>query len=61
MISNLLDINKAEAGQMSLTINPFIPREVLEKCVLLFEQRARLGNVSLSIVTSSLSHPEESM
>ncbi len=47
LIDELLDISRIEAGEVRLTPEPFEPREVVEKIILLFADRASKKNVEL--------------
>jgi len=54
LIDELLDISRIEAGEIRLTPEPFNPREVVEKVVLLFTDRAGKKGVDLSVAI----HPD---
>ncbi|QHI68151.1 PAS domain S-box protein [Tichowtungia aerotolerans] len=54
IIDELLDISRIEAGEVRLQMEPFCPRETVEKVVALFADRAAGKNVDLSVAI----HPD---
>ena len=49
IIDELLDISRIEAGEVRLQMEPFSPRESIEKVINLFSERALKKDISLSV------------
>lgn len=54
IIDELLDISRIEAGEVRLQMEPFAPRELIEKVIHLFADRAMKKEVNLSMAV----HPD---
>jgi len=60
MISDLLDVSKAESGQLTLNNAPYRVDSLIEMSVHLFEHRAWMGNLTLvRQAPSSMLYPQE--
>lgn len=57
LINQLLDFSKSEAGRMSLDLQPFDPRELLEELVVLETPRAKDGGIRLGLKVSDAVSP----
>lgn len=53
IIDELLDISRIEAGEVRLQMEPFLPRESVEKVIHLFADRALKKDVDLSVAVHS--------
>ncbi|WP_375259565.1 response regulator [Citreimonas sp.] len=49
MLDNLLDMSKIEAGQLELVSAPLVPRDVVEKTMSLYRERARQKGIAFEL------------
>lgn len=48
IINDILDISKIEAGKLSVEYEPFNPNEVIDSCLMLFQEKAQTKNLRLT-------------
>jgi signal transduction histidine kinase/ActR/RegA family two-component response regulator len=54
IINDILDISKIEAGKLSIVEEGFNPNDILDSCIMLFQERARKKHLQLVHIGSRL-------